>query len=201
MTETDSESVEELKCVIIGDNGCGKSSFLYTFLNGSFPTEQLKPKLKEVTQTVCDYSVLFIDTRSSVTEDRNRLLAYPFCDLVLVCYDLTSKASIQEITEKWVGEISHHCPTKPVTFLVGLKSDGKLEVTDEDIQAIMAQNATILRSYQLSSQQNSAKVQEAVNEMLTLTGEAKKKRIKQELAEARANAARVANKRRGCYIL
>eukprot|EP01126_Amoeba_proteus_P039272 TRINITY_DN4133_c0_g1_i2.p1 TRINITY_DN4133_c0_g1~~TRINITY_DN4133_c0_g1_i2.p1 ORF type:complete len:201 (+),score=22.71 TRINITY_DN4133_c0_g1_i2:153-755(+) len=200
MTDTDSESVEELKCVIIGDNGCGKSSFLYTFLNGSFPTEQLKPKLKEVTQTVCDYSVLFIDTRSSVTEDRNRLLAYPFCDLVLVCYDLTSKVSIQEVTEKWLSEISHHCQTKPDTFLVGLKSDLKPVVTDEDIQ-LAERGGNFLRSYQLSSQQDSAKVQEAVTDMLTLTGEAKKKRIKQELAEARANAARVANKRRGCYIL
>merc|ERR1712226_1498410 len=54
--------------------------------------------------------------------DRLRPLSYPQTDVFLVCFSVVSPASFENIREKWVPEIAHHCPKTPF-LLVGTQAD------------------------------------------------------------------------------
>uniref|UniRef100_A0A8P4KG85 Uncharacterized protein n=1 Tax=Dicentrarchus labrax TaxID=13489 RepID=A0A8P4KG85_DICLA len=54
--------------------------------------------------------------------DRLRPLSYPQTDVFLVCFSVVSPSSFENVREKWVPEISHHCPRTPF-LLVGTQVD------------------------------------------------------------------------------
>uniref|UniRef100_A0A8B9K5L6 Cell division cycle 42, like n=1 Tax=Astyanax mexicanus TaxID=7994 RepID=A0A8B9K5L6_ASTMX len=54
--------------------------------------------------------------------DRLRPLSYPQTDVFLVCFSVVSPSSFENVKEKWVPEISHHCPRTPF-LLVGTQVD------------------------------------------------------------------------------
>ncbi|CAG8532178.1 1127_t:CDS:2 [Dentiscutata erythropus] len=49
-------------------------------------------------------------------EDYNRLLSYHQADVFLICFSVTSLISFENVKEKWVSEIHHHCPG--ISFLI-----------------------------------------------------------------------------------
>lgn len=63
--------------------------------------------------------------------DRLRPLSYPQTDVFLVCFSVVSPASFENVKEKWVPEVRHHCPggesarplrsSGPVCFTVGAR--------------------------------------------------------------------------------
>ena len=54
--------------------------------------------------------------------DRLRPLSYPQTDVFLVCFSVVSPSSFENVKEKWVPEITHHCPKTPF-LLVGTQID------------------------------------------------------------------------------
>merc|ERR1712051_1152377 len=62
------------------------------------------------------------DTAGQEDYDRLRPLSYPQTDVFLICFSVVSKASFQNVKNKWVPEIQHHAPGVPL-ILVGTKSD------------------------------------------------------------------------------
>ncbi|MGH0185015.1 UNVERIFIED_CONTAM: hypothetical protein FKN15_018232, partial [Acipenser sinensis] len=54
--------------------------------------------------------------------DRLRPLSYPQTDVFLVCFSVVSPSSFENVREKWIPEISHHCPRTPF-LLVGTQVD------------------------------------------------------------------------------
>ena len=62
------------------------------------------------------------DTAGQEDYDRLRPLSYPQTDVFLVCYSVVSPSSFENVKEKWVHEITHHCPRTPF-LLVGTKID------------------------------------------------------------------------------
>lgn len=112
---------------------------------------------------------------SQAQEDRNRLLAYPFADVVLICFDMSRKESLEGITEKWLVEINHHCHNNPPCFLVGLKSDLDNVVAMSDVQAIQSANPQCTKIFTLSAKADAAKVKELFNEAISAGDNNKKK--------------------------
>jgi Ras-related C3 botulinum toxin substrate 1 len=49
-------------------------------------------------------------------------LSYPNTDVFLVCFSCISETSLENVGNKWLPEIRHHCPNAPF-LLVGTKSD------------------------------------------------------------------------------
>ena len=43
-------------------------------------------------------------------------------DVILICFSVTSYASFQNVQDRWIPEVTHHCPDTPI-ILVGTKSD------------------------------------------------------------------------------
>ena len=54
--------------------------------------------------------------------DRLRPLSYPQTDIFLICFSIVAPASFENVKEKWVPEIQHHCPGVPF-LLVGTQAD------------------------------------------------------------------------------
>jgi len=62
------------------------------------------------------------DTAGPEDYERLRPLSYPQTNVFLICFSLATKYGIENVKNKWLTEISHHCPGVPI-ILVGMKSD------------------------------------------------------------------------------
>ena len=68
------------------------------------------------------YTLGLFDTAGQEDYDRLRPLSYPQTDVFLVCYSVVSPSSFENVKEKWVPEITHHCQRTPF-LLVGTQID------------------------------------------------------------------------------
>jgi len=62
------------------------------------------------------------DTAGQEDYDRLRPLSYPGADIVLLCFSLVTKSTLDNIRNKWHPEVEHFIPECPI-LLVGTKSD------------------------------------------------------------------------------
>ena len=109
-----------IKCVLIGDEGVGKTSLLIAYTRNKFPefyvpdildTCAVNVKLKNRT-----YTLGLFDTSVSYEQDLSNT------DVFLLCFSLDKPASLQNAKEKWFPIIKMN-NTKANIILVGLKSD------------------------------------------------------------------------------
>ena len=70
------------------------------------------------------YTLGLFDTAGQEDYDRLRPLSYPQTDVFLVCYSVVSPSSFENVKEKWVPEITHHCQRTP--FLLVSTTNGFL---------------------------------------------------------------------------
>ncbi|GFZ42357.1 GTP-binding protein RHO1 [Saitozyma sp. JCM 24511] len=63
------------------------------------------------------YTLGLFDTAGQEDYDRLRPLSYPQTDVFLVCFSVVSPASFENVKEKWVPEVRHHCPGASVVGL------------------------------------------------------------------------------------
>lgn len=68
------------------------------------------------------YTLGLFDTAGQEDYDRLRPLSYPQTDVFLVCFSVVSPSSFENVKEKWVPEIAHHCQKTPF-LLVGTQID------------------------------------------------------------------------------
>jgi len=171
MAESSSDEETTVRVVIVGDNGCGKTSFLHAYLHNEFPegkydskSSKLVKERKRVDHGGTNYKVAFDDTRNNSQDDRDRLLAYPFGDVILICYDVSKVDTLTlNVPEKWLVEISHHCHTGPPCFLVGLKADLTAEVSASDVQSILSEHSQIVKHFSISAKADVSKAVEVMN--------------------------------------
>ncbi|CAO2584794.1 Cell division control protein 42 homolog [Lemmus lemmus] len=70
------------------------------------------------------YTLGLFDTAGQGDYDRLQPLSYPQTDVFLVCFSVVFPSSFENVKEKWVPEITHHCPKTPF-LLVGTQIDLK----------------------------------------------------------------------------
>ncbi|CAN3362032.1 hypothetical protein DICA3_D24036 [Diutina catenulata] len=116
-----------MKVVVVGDGGCGKTCLLVSYAQQEFP-EVYVPTVFEnyVTNVIAPNNkvieLALWDTAGQEEYDRLRPLSYPNVDVLLVCFSLESVVSLQNVKDTWFPEVSHFCPGIPV-ILVGTKAD------------------------------------------------------------------------------
>ncbi|RCI12735.1 hypothetical protein L249_1061 [Ophiocordyceps polyrhachis-furcata BCC 54312] len=71
------------------------------------------------------------DTAGQEEFDRLRSLSYDDTDLIMLCYSVDSKDSLENVESKWVGEIADNCPGVKLV-LVALKCDLREQNEDDD---------------------------------------------------------------------
>lgn len=114
------------KVILLGDGGTGKTCFGLTLEYGQFPADYVPPTFESVTFSYVkdgvDWSLYFWDTPGNEELDRLRPLSYPQTDLFVILYSVVNLTSFDNITAKWVPEITLHMPGTP-WILVASKTD------------------------------------------------------------------------------
>ncbi|KAF6733280.1 Rho-related GTP-binding protein RhoF [Oryzias melastigma] len=117
---------EELKIVIVGDGGCGKTSLLTVYAKGNFPEKYAPSVFEKYVTTVNlegkEIELTLNDTAGQEDYDRLRPLSYQGVSVVLVCFDVTNPTSFDNVLVKWYPEVKHFCQDVPI-ILIGCKTD------------------------------------------------------------------------------
>jgi len=120
------QQMQTLKCVVVGDGAVGKTCLLISYTTNKFPSEYVPTVFDNYAVTVMiggePYTLGLFDTAGQEDYDRLRPLSYPQTDVFLVCFSVVNQASFDNVREKWVPEILHHCPKTPF-LLVGTQMD------------------------------------------------------------------------------
>ncbi|XP_061417021.1 rho-related GTP-binding protein RhoF-like [Lethenteron reissneri] len=121
------EESREVKAVIVGDGACGKTSLLMVYAKGAFPEKYTPSVFEKFSTTVALNKNTVVplslwDTSGQEDYDRLRPLAYHDTHVILICFDVTSPDSLDNVFSKWAPEVGHFCRGTPV-LLVGCKSD------------------------------------------------------------------------------
>ncbi|KAK2520546.1 hypothetical protein Q9966_013470 [Columba livia] len=118
--------VAEVKAVVVGDGGCGKTSLLVAFARGDFPKVYVPTVFEKYTASLQvggkPVKIHLWDTAGQEDYDRLRPLSYSDTNVVLICFDVTSPNTFDNILTKWYPEVNHFCRGVPV-LLVGCKTD------------------------------------------------------------------------------
>lgn len=122
--------VLQRKAVIIGDGGCGKTCLLHVYREGQFPPDdQYIPTIfeewvSEMTIGQQKVELALWDTAGQEDYDNVRYPCYNGASVVIICFSVDSPDSLDNVREKWIGEVLEYAQGKPV-LLVGLKVDLK----------------------------------------------------------------------------
>ncbi|KAI6367414.1 hypothetical protein MCOR25_004951 [Pyricularia grisea] len=122
------------KLVLLGDGACGKTSLLNVFTRGYFPTVYEPTVFENYVHDIfvdnVHIELSLWDTAGQEEFDRLRSLSYDDTDLIMLCYSVDSKDSLENVESKWVGEIADNCPGVKLV-LVALKCDLRQEQADD----------------------------------------------------------------------
>ncbi|KAM3596202.1 uncharacterized protein V6R79_010246 [Siganus canaliculatus] len=114
-----------IKCVVVGDAEVEKTKLLISYTIGKCP-DYIPTVFDNYAVTVLigdePHTLAIYDTSGQEDYLRLRPLSYPDTDVFLVCFSVVSPDSLENVREKWVPEISHHCPQTPF-LLVGTHVD------------------------------------------------------------------------------
>ena len=115
-----------IKCVVVGDGAVGKTCLLMSYTTNQFPSKYAPTVFDNYAVTVMigddPHTLGLFDTAGQEDYDRLRPLSYPQTDVFLVCFSTVIPSSFENVKEKWVPEITHHCPKAPF-LLVGTQID------------------------------------------------------------------------------
>lgn len=124
--------MENIKCVIVGDGSVGKTTLLIRYTSNVFVNEYV-PTIFDNYACSTMYeqtpiNLVLWDTAGQEDYDRLRPLSYPNTDMFVLCFSTINASSFHNIRNKWIPELSSHCPNVPIV-LVGTKSDLKTHET------------------------------------------------------------------------
>ncbi|KAF6105935.1 ras-like protein family member D [Phyllostomus discolor] len=115
-----------VKVVLVGDGGCGKTSLLMVFAEGAFPESYAPTVFERLTVNLQmkgkPVHLQIWDTAGQVDYDRLRPLFYPDASVLLLCFDVTSPHSFDNVFNRWYPEVNHFCKEVPI-IVVGCKTD------------------------------------------------------------------------------
>ncbi|KNC55483.1 Rac1 GTP binding protein [Thecamonas trahens ATCC 50062] len=121
--------MQNIKLVVVGDDGVGKTNLLLTYTQNRYTGNTGYTPLvmdnyggTNVMFGSTPVSLSMWDTTGCEDYDRLRPLSYPYTDVFLVCYSVASRTSFEHVASRFAPEITHHCGDAP-RILVALKAD------------------------------------------------------------------------------
>ncbi|XP_073468651.1 rho-related GTP-binding protein RhoG-like isoform X2 [Aquarana catesbeiana] len=135
------ETMQSIKCVVVGDGAVGKTCLLMCYQTNTFPVE-FYPRVLDnyngpITVDGKTVSLNLWDTGGQEEYDRLRPFCYPQTNVVIICFSIASPLSYQSVKHNWYPEVHHHCHNIPI-LLVGTKKD--LRTNMDVIQKLQEKN-------------------------------------------------------------
>lgn len=78
---------------------------------------------KETTAHRRNEKITLVFLEALEQEGRLRAMNYLDTDAVLLCFDVNTYKSLEDLKEKWLPEVNYYCPDEVPIILVGLKGD------------------------------------------------------------------------------
>jgi len=135
----------KIKCVILGDANIGKTSLVMRYLYGKF--NQFSESTIGCSYSNCNIpynsNIYRLDIWDTAGQERYRGLMpmyYRNADIVFLCIDLSEEDNNKLVSEYnyWKSQIDKHNDNEDrLIFLVGTKSDIKIERTEEELREIL----------------------------------------------------------------
>ena len=198
--------MEVIKLVVVGDGGVGKTSLFITYTRGAFSSEYVPKVFDGYAASVKfaeeTYTLQLFDTpgQEDYTDRLIRSLSYPNTSVFLVCFSIAHPCSFENVQEKWVPEIKHHCPNIPF-LLVGTQADLRHDRATLDKLAKNKEKAVSKEAGEMLSK--SLKAAKYV-ECSALTGEGIKnvfdEAFMHDLECRKENVKKTESIKRGCFI-
>ncbi|KAK0713500.1 P-loop containing nucleoside triphosphate hydrolase protein [Lasiosphaeria miniovina] len=120
--------------MVVGSGNTLKTETLMAYTKNKFPDVFVPPVFDNYAITVMidnEYWILgLFDSSGQEDYDRLRPLSYPQTDVFLVFARIGSPISYEDVREKWVPEIRHHCPGVPF-LIVGIGSHDDDELLEK----------------------------------------------------------------------
>jgi small GTP-binding protein len=121
--------------ILVGDAGCGKSALAIRLTHSVFSENYIPTGFESLTTDIetqgGNVKLILQDVSGAKERTHVRKLAYDGCDAVLLCFDVSSKTSYQNIETQWIPEISSARPGVPV-FIAACKQDIAEEQTEDE---------------------------------------------------------------------
>src|SRR5579872_162916 len=118
--------MNNIKCVVVGDPTCGKTSLLISYTTNSFSNLYSPTVFDNYSANVLiddkPYHLGLWDTAGQQDFSHLRPLSYPSTDVLLVTFAVNSPISFRNVRSVWAPELKQYCPNVPF-ILVGTKSD------------------------------------------------------------------------------
>ncbi|KAK3318869.1 ras family-domain-containing protein [Apodospora peruviana] len=126
-----------IKAMCVGSGNTLKTETLIAYTTSKFPTEFVPTVFDNYAVTVMigdeRWTLGLFDSAGQEDYDRLRPLSYPQTDVFLVFARIGSWASYEDVKDKWVPEITHHCPGVPF-LIVGTGSHDDDELLEKSGQ-------------------------------------------------------------------
>ncbi|KAK5124667.1 hypothetical protein LTR85_001380 [Meristemomyces frigidus] len=126
----------------IGDGGCGKTGLLQRagrncFEEGTGPTVVDTYRIRVEVQVPSHGWVDLILSDTGETSEASRIHSLKACQVVLIAFDLTDAASLENVQMKWSLEAAKYAPEVPM-LLVGCRSDriDKISEAESRVQEV-----------------------------------------------------------------
>ena len=102
----------DLSCVLLGDPGVGKTCWLRRAIDDTFEFKCTKSMLPTSVTTTAGKIVMC----DAPTKNQ-------YADVVFLCFDVSNRASITSLKERWWPVANDSSNTPRVVFLIGCKAD------------------------------------------------------------------------------
>ncbi|CAG8485687.1 4908_t:CDS:2 [Diversispora eburnea] len=162
------------KLVVVGDGACGKTSLLNVFTRGRFP-QNYEPTVFEnyVHDIWIENKHIEISLWDTAEFDRLRSLSYADTHVIMLCFAVDNRDSLENVESKWMEEIREHCAGVKLV-LVALKCDLREDV---QVKKNMKRYGEMPVSYEENVQQNTIEVsvREAFEQSALVSLRAKRK--------------------------
>lgn len=137
----DTKADREIKVVLVGDVGIGKSSLILRYSEGTFPQDvgasigcDFKTKVFKYKGKV--FKLLLWDTAG---QERFRTISsalYNDAEAFVLAFSITDKETLASVEKQWLVEIDHYAKPDTARVFVGLKQDlaASRQVTEAQAQ-------------------------------------------------------------------